>query len=43
VADAIRERVIFAEQKIAVDPLFTKIGFLSCRKLPIYLEPELQA
>jgi chemotaxis methyl-accepting protein methylase len=37
VADAIRERVIFAEQKIAADPLFTKIDLLSCRNLPIYL------
>ncbi len=38
----IRETVVFANQDIVTDPPFTKLDFLSCRNLLIYLEPELQ-
>jgi two-component system CheB/CheR fusion protein len=39
----IREMVVFAEQNIIKDPLFTKLDLLSCRNLMIYLEAELQS
>jgi two-component system CheB/CheR fusion protein len=42
VAKSIREMVIFAPQNIIMDPPFTKLDFLSCRNLLIYLMPELQ-
>jgi two-component system CheB/CheR fusion protein len=42
VAKIIRETVIFAPQNIIMDPPFTKLDFLSCRNLLIYLAPELQ-
>jgi len=42
VSNDIREMVIFAEQNVIFDPPFTKIDFLSCRNLLIYLEPGLQ-
>ena len=38
----IREAVIFAVQNVIMDPPFTKIDFLSCRNLLIYLEADLQ-
>jgi two-component system CheB/CheR fusion protein len=38
----IREMVVFAVQDIVTDPPFTKLDFLSCRNLLIYLEPDLQ-
>ena len=38
----IREMVIFARHNLIMDPPFTKLDFLSCRNLLIYLEPELQ-
>ncbi|HWU40463.1 MAG TPA: CheR family methyltransferase, partial [Candidatus Acidoferrum sp.] len=38
----IRESIIFAVQDLIKDPPFTKLDFLSCRNLLIYLEPELQ-
>jgi two-component system CheB/CheR fusion protein len=38
----IREMVIFARHNLISDPPFTKLDFLSCRNLLIYLEPELQ-
>ncbi len=38
----IREMVVFAVQNVIKDPPFTKLDFLSCRNLMIYLEPELQ-
>jgi two-component system CheB/CheR fusion protein len=43
VSNEIREMVIFAEQNVIVDPPFTRIDFLSCRNLLIYLEAGLQA
>jgi two-component system CheB/CheR fusion protein len=42
VAKSIRETVIFAPQNIIMDPPFTKLDFVSCRNLLIYLTPELQ-
>lgn len=42
ISNEIREMVIFAEQNVIFDPPFTKIDFLSCRNLLIYLEPGLQ-
>ena len=42
VAKSIRESIIFAPQNIIMDPPFTKLDFLSCRNLLIYLAPELQ-
>jgi two-component system CheB/CheR fusion protein len=38
----IREMVVFAQHNIIMHPPFTKIDFLSCRNLLIYMEPELQ-
>ncbi|MCM2342613.1 chemotaxis protein CheB [Rhodoferax sp.] len=42
VSSEIREMVIFAEQNVIADPPFTRIDFLSCRNLLIYLEAGLQ-
>ncbi len=38
----IREMVTFAPQNLVMDPPFTKLDFLSCRNLLIYLTPEVQ-
>jgi chemotaxis methyl-accepting protein methylase len=38
----IRELVVFAPQSLIMDPPFTKLDFLSCRNLMIYLAPEMQ-
>ncbi|MFH0760955.1 MAG: chemotaxis protein CheB [Bacteroidota bacterium] len=38
----IRETVVFAQHNLIMHPPFTRIDFLSCRNLLIYLEPELQ-
>jgi two-component system CheB/CheR fusion protein len=38
----IREMVIFAPQNIIKDPPLTKLDFLSCRNMLIYMESELQ-
>jgi two-component system, chemotaxis family, CheB/CheR fusion protein len=38
----IREMIVFASQNVIHDPPFTKLDFISCRNLLIYLEPELQ-
>lgn len=42
VSTVIREMVVFAQHNIIKDPPFTKLSFLSCRNLLIYMEPELQ-
>lgn len=42
VNSAIREMVVFAPHNVIKDPPFTKLDFLSCRNLLIYMEPELQ-
>ena len=39
---SIREMIIFAPQNIIKDPPFTKLDFISCRNLLIYLESDLQ-
>jgi two-component system CheB/CheR fusion protein len=38
----IREMVVFAQHNIIMHPPFTKIDFLSCRNLLIYMDTELQ-
>ncbi len=38
----IREMVIFSPHSLILDPPFTKLDFLTCRNLLIYLTPELQ-
>lgn len=38
----IRETVVFGSQNIISDPPFTKLDFLSCRNLLIYLNADLQ-
>jgi chemotaxis methyl-accepting protein methylase len=42
VTTEIREMVVFAPQSLIMDPPFTKLDFLSCRNLLIYLAPEMQ-
>ncbi len=42
VRSSIREMIIFAQHNIVKDPPFTKLDFLSCRNVLIYMEPELQ-
>ncbi|MCC6822744.1 MAG: PAS domain-containing protein, partial [Verrucomicrobia subdivision 3 bacterium] len=42
VGTEIREVVVFAPQSLILDPPFTKLDFLSCRNLLIYLAPEMQ-
>jgi two-component system CheB/CheR fusion protein len=42
VTSEIRGMVTFAPQSIIMDPPFTKLDFLSCRNLLIYLAPEMQ-
>jgi two-component system CheB/CheR fusion protein len=39
---SIRETIVFAPQNVIKDPPFTKIDFLSCRNMLIYMEPVLQ-
>jgi two-component system CheB/CheR fusion protein len=43
ISNDIREMVIFAEQNVIFDPPFTRIDFLSCRNLLIYMEAGLQS
>ncbi len=38
----IRDMVIFSEQNISMDPPFSKLDFISCRNLLIYLEKSVQ-
>ncbi len=38
----IREMVIFSPHSLIQDPPFTKLDFMSCRNLLIYLSPEMQ-
>ncbi len=42
VTSEIRKLVTFATQSLIMDPPFTKLDFLSCRNLLIYLTPEMQ-
>ncbi len=38
----IRQNIVFAQQNVITDPPFTKLDFLLCRNLLIYLKSELQ-
>ncbi|MFG0267506.1 MAG: chemotaxis protein CheB [Rhodopirellula sp. JB055] len=38
----IRQRVIFAANDLTNDPPFTRLDFISCRNVLIYLEPKIQ-
>ncbi|HZW40087.1 MAG TPA: chemotaxis protein CheB [Ignavibacteriaceae bacterium] len=38
----IREMLVFASQNVTKDPPFTKLDFVSCRNMLIYMETELQ-
>jgi two-component system CheB/CheR fusion protein len=42
VKKGIREMVIFAAQDMIKDPPFTRLDFVSCRNLLIYLNPKIQ-
>ncbi|MDD1632225.1 MAG: PAS domain-containing protein [Methylococcaceae bacterium] len=42
ISKEIRETVIFATQNLIQDPPFTRVDLISCRKLLIYLNAELQ-
>lgn len=42
ISTSIREMVVFAPQNVIKDPPFTKLDFLFCRNMLIYMEPELQ-
>ena len=42
VNNSIREMVVFAPHDVTKDPPFTKLDFLFCRNLLIYMESELQ-
>ncbi len=42
VSKDIREMVVFAQQNVIMDPPFTKLDFISCRNLLIYLGGEVQ-
>jgi two-component system CheB/CheR fusion protein len=42
VAKSIREKVTFARQNLISDPPFSKLDFISCRNVLIYLEPDVQ-
>jgi len=42
VSKLLREMVVFARQNLIEDPPFSRMDFISCRNLLIYLEPSLQ-
>jgi len=42
ISTSIREMMVFAVQNVIKDPPFTKLEFLSCRNMMIYMEPVLQ-
>ncbi len=42
VTESIRRMVVFAKHNLIKDPPFSKIDFISCRNLFIYLLPEMQ-
>jgi two-component system, chemotaxis family, CheB/CheR fusion protein len=43
ISAAVREHIVFAVQDVLADPPFSKLDFISCRNLLIYLRPEAQA
>lgn len=42
VKDIIRKRIVFAPHNVISDPPFSRIDFISCRNLLIYIQPEIQ-
>lgn len=42
ICKAVRERCIFARHNALADPPFSRVDFIACRNLLIYLEPVLQ-
>jgi two-component system CheB/CheR fusion protein len=42
VSRELRRRVVFAEHNLARDPAFTRLDFVSCRNVLIYMKPALQ-
>jgi two-component system, chemotaxis family, CheB/CheR fusion protein len=42
ITSSIREMVVFAQHNLVMHPPFTKLEFISCRNLLIYMEHELQ-
>ena len=42
IAKSIRDICVFARQNVLVDPPFSRMDFISCRNLLIYMEPVLQ-
>lgn len=42
ISKALRDACTFARQNVAYDPPFSRIDFVSCRNLMIYLDPVLQ-
>lgn len=42
VTEYLRKNIVFATHNILKDPPFSKIDFISCRNLFIYLKPEIQ-
>ncbi len=42
VVKSLREMVVFARQNLISDPPFSRMDFISCRNLLIYLEPSVQ-
>ena len=42
VTKSIRERVVFSRHNVLADPPFSRLDFISCRNLLIYLDPLLQ-
>lgn len=43
VSQGLREAIVFTAQDILSDPPFSRLDFVSCRNLLIYLKPEAQA
>ena len=42
ISKSIRDMLVFSEQDVTKDPPFSRLDFISCRNLLIYLTPELQ-
>jgi two-component system CheB/CheR fusion protein len=42
ISASVREHIVFAVQDVLADPPFSKLDFISCRNLLIYLRPEAQ-
>ncbi|MBZ2168119.1 chemotaxis protein CheB [Marinobacter sp. F4216] len=42
ISQAIRDKILFAQHDVILDPPFTKLDLLACRNLLIYFDPMLQ-